>query len=165
MKHLEDSRWEQLKGGYKTKYDPRPALAKLEKHQDVDSAWAELWNELHHQGDVGEASYAAVPELVRIHKQHGSVYWNVYGLTAVIELARANPSNPELPDWLAASYFDAIRELAVIGAAEIFGTEDPDTARAILGVIAIERSLRKHAEILVEYSESELEQIEITWQS
>ncbi|HEV2277951.1 MAG TPA: hypothetical protein VGS02_07235 [Acidobacteriaceae bacterium] len=165
MKDPEDSRWEQLKGGYKMKYDPRPAIAKLESGQEVDGAWKELWNELHHQGDVGEASYAAVPELVRIHKQLGSVHWNIYALTAVIDLARANPSNPKLPDWLAASYFDAIRELAVSGAAEIFGTEDPDTARAILAVIAIERNLRKHAEILVEYSEPELEQFEITWKS
>jgi hypothetical protein len=31
--------------------------------------WDELCNELHHQGDVGLASYAAIPQLVRISEE------------------------------------------------------------------------------------------------
>jgi hypothetical protein len=33
----------------------------LQSNTDSSKAWDELWNELHHQRDVGEASYAAVP--------------------------------------------------------------------------------------------------------
>ncbi|HEY0686085.1 MAG TPA: hypothetical protein VGD45_27325 [Steroidobacter sp.] len=63
MMSLDDERWRQLKGGYRVTYDPSGALKLLESGVDV---WGELWDELHHQGDVDVASYAAVPHLVRI---------------------------------------------------------------------------------------------------
>jgi len=46
---IEDERWNNLTGGYKTLFDPRPSLRKLENRQDTATAWEEL----HHQGDVG----------------------------------------------------------------------------------------------------------------
>jgi len=54
---LDDNRWNHLTGGYRTKCDPRPLLAQLESEQNKERAWHRLWEELHHQGDVGEASY------------------------------------------------------------------------------------------------------------
>jgi hypothetical protein len=60
----DDPRWRALKGGYREIYDPTPALARLESGVALGEAWEELWNELHHQGDVGEASYTVVPGLV-----------------------------------------------------------------------------------------------------
>ena len=44
-----------------------PAISKLAANLDIASAWDELWNNLHHQGDVVEASYADGPciDLVR----------------------------------------------------------------------------------------------------
>jgi hypothetical protein len=57
-------------------------------------------------------------------------------------------------------YLRAIRELAEIGAVEIFRTEEPETVRAILGVIAIAKGLRIHGRLLVEYSEAELLDVE-----
>ena len=61
MPNLADDRWPQLRGGYRTPFDPRRLLAELQSNIDSSKAWDELWNELHHQRDVGEASYAAVP--------------------------------------------------------------------------------------------------------
>jgi hypothetical protein len=115
MLSLDDSRWDDLSGGYRMKYDPRPSLRKLERHQDTAAAWGELWDELHHQGDVGDASYAAVPELVRIHRNGGAADWNLYAMVAIIELARTEPQNPELPDWLRDDYLRSIQELAQMG--------------------------------------------------
>src|ERR1700694_4323640 len=69
MLSLDDNRWNNLTGGYRVKCDPRPLLARLESDQNKETAWHELWEELHHQGDVGDASYASVPHLVRIHRQ------------------------------------------------------------------------------------------------
>jgi hypothetical protein len=80
MLSYHDQKWKDLKGGYKKPYDPIAALQKLERGEKVDEAWEELWNELHHQGDVGEASYAAVPHLVRIHKDKRNFDWNFYAL-------------------------------------------------------------------------------------
>ena len=53
----DDDRWHKLRGGYKVEYDPRPALKRLISKTEIEAAWHELWEELHHQGDVGEASY------------------------------------------------------------------------------------------------------------
>src|SRR5215469_16999620 len=99
MLSFNDERWNNLTGGYKTLFDPRPALRRLESQQDTAVAWEELWRELHHQGDVGPASYAAIPELVRIHRATNIAHWHLYAMAAIIELARTESQNPEPPDW------------------------------------------------------------------
>ena len=160
MLSLDDNRWNNLTGGYRMKCDPRTLLAELESEQNKETAWRGLWEELHHQGDVGEAYYASVPHLGRIHRTSGVVDWNTYAIVAIIELARGKGNNPEVPKWLEEDYHRAIRELAEIGAAEIWRTDEPETVRAILGVIAIAKGLRTHGKFLVEYSEAELLDIE-----
>jgi hypothetical protein len=142
------------------KCDPRPLLAQLENEQTREKAWHGLWEELHHQGDVGEASYASVPHLVRIHRTSGTVDWNTYAIVAIIELARGKGNNPKVPSWLEEDYHSAIQELAEIGAAEIWRTDEPDAVLSILGIIAIARGLRTHGKFLVMYSEDELLEIE-----
>ena len=79
MLSFDDERWNHLQGGYKTPFDPRPSLRKLESQQDTATAWKELWEELHHQGDVGDALYASIPELVRIHRKGSAADWDLYG--------------------------------------------------------------------------------------
>lgn len=147
-------------GGYRAPFDPRPLFAKLETDQDTAPIWKELWDGLHHQGDVGEASYAAVPHLVRIHRTRGKPEWNPYAMVAIIELARTECTNPELPDWVEEDYFRSIRELAEIGATEFFQADEPDTILAILSILAISKGLRTHGNYLVNYSEEELLGIE-----
>lgn len=160
MLNFDDERWNHLTGGYKTPFDPRPPLRKLESQQGIADAWQELWEELHHQGDVGEASYAAVPELVRIHRSGSVADWNLYAMVAVIELARTESQNPEVPDWLREDYFRSIQELAQMGTKDILSAQESGTKRAILSVIALARGLRTHARFLVVYSEDELLQME-----
>jgi hypothetical protein len=160
MLSFDDERWNHLMGGYKTPFDPRPSLQKLESQQDTATAWEELWEELHHQGDVGDASYAAIPELVRIHRSGSAADWNLYAMVAIIELARTQPHNPELPDWLREDYLRSIQELAHMGVKDISCAEEPEATRAILSVIAIARGLRMHGKFLVAYSEDELSEME-----
>jgi hypothetical protein len=90
---------ELLKGGYGIPYDPRPALEKLSSSRD--EAIAELWENLYHQGDVGPASYATVPALVRVGE---------LSLVAAIEVARHSESNPDVPDSLVAEYDKALKD-------------------------------------------------------
>src|SRR5215467_8201243 len=124
---FDDERWNHLTGGYKTLFDPRPSLRKLESQQNTAIAWEELWEELHHQGDVGPASYAAVPEFVRIHRTAIVADWNLYAMVAIIELARTESQNPEVPDWLREDYFSSIQELAQMGTEEILKAEESQT--------------------------------------
>jgi hypothetical protein len=44
--------------------------------------------------------------------------------------------------------------------ADIWRTVEPETVRAILGVIAIAKGLRTHGKFLIEYSEDEMLDIE-----
>lgn len=155
MLSLDDKRWTEMNGGRRAPFDPRPLLRKLEAGQHDRQTWDELWDGLHHQGDVGEASYAAVPHVVRAYRQRGEADWNTFALIAIIELARLNVGNPELPGWLADDYLRAIRELAEIGAHQLSDTTDSDVIRSILAVVAITSGLREHGRILVNYSDEE----------
>jgi len=160
MLSFDDDRWSHLTGGYRTSFDARPSLQKLDRQQDAATAWQELWEGLHHQGDVGDASYAAIPELVRIHRKGSSADWNLYAIVAIIELARTESQNPDVPDWLREDYFRSIQELAEMGTKDILSADESETKRAILSVIAIARGLRTHGKFLVAYSENELSEME-----
>ena len=155
----EDARWSNMTGGYKMPFDPRPLLKRLETDSDTTEVWHELWDELHHQGDIGEASFAAVPFLVRSYRNRGVLDWNTYAIVAIIELARKEGNNPDVPQWIENDYFQAIRELAEIGAAEVLQAETAEDVRAILSIIAIEKGLRIHGELLLKYADDELRDI------
>ena len=141
-------------------FDPRPLIKRLETEVDTSQVWRELWDELHHQGDVGEASYAAVPLLVESYRKRRGPEWSTYVLVAIIELAREEGNNPEVPEWIADDYFRAIPSLAEIGISELPSTEDTYKIRAILSVIAISKGLRTHGKFLLNYSDEELMEIE-----
>jgi hypothetical protein len=160
MLSLDDKRWESLAGGYRTRFDPRPLLSKLEANEDTKTAWHQLWEGLHHQGDVGEASYAAVPHLTRIYRKRGVIDWNTYAIVAAIELARDERKNPEIPQWLREDYLRAIRELAEVGAHEVLQTKGPEEIRAILSILAIFAGARTQAKFLINYSADELLEME-----
>lgn len=160
MLRFEDKRWRQLTGGYRTQFDPRAALSKLESNNQSEDAWNELWEELHHQGDVGEASYAAVPHIVRIYRQRRMDRWRTFGLVSVIELARGRGTNPEVPNWLTQDYFQAIKDLADIGSVEVMSENDADAVRAMLSIIAAAKGARTHARFLFEYSDEEMVDLE-----
>lgn len=163
MLSFDDSRWSELKGGYNIPFDPRPLLNQLENESDIGPVWSELWNELHHQGDVGEASFAAVPHIVRMYCSRGALDWNAYGIVATVELARNEAENPDVPEWLKDEYFRAIGELAEKGISELSNAPDSDSCRAILSVIALQKGLRNHARLLADFSDGELQGAELTW--
>ena len=159
MISLDDHRWSRLKGGYRLPYDPRPLLAKLEAGEETEAVWHELWGELHHQGDVGDASYACVPHRVRIYRQPGITDWNSYAIVATIGLAR-KAENPKLPAWLEQDYFEAIRDLAEIGVEEL-----PKNARSLCSsripcIVALQKGARTYPRFLLEYSQEELLDLE-----
>lgn len=160
MISFEDARWSHLTGGYKTLFDPRPLLNRLETERDTTKIWRELWEELHHQGDVGEASFAAIPFIVKNYRERGVFDRNTYAIVAIIELARKEGKNPDVPRWIADDYFQAIGILAEIGTREVLQARSTDDVRAIISVIAIKKGLRLHGKFLVNYSEDELLNIE-----
>lgn len=119
-----------------------------------------FWEELHHQGNIGEASSAAVPFLVTSYQERGALDWNTYAIVAIIELARKDGKNPDVPQWISGDYSQAIGQLAEIGTTEVLKAETAEDVRAILSIIAIIRGLRIHGKLLMNYSEDELVDIE-----
>ena len=134
MLDLDDPRWKQLKGGYRLPVD----VALLKALEAGQNSWKDLWGDLHHQGDVDEGSYAAVPHLVRIARAMPARDWNFYGLVSTIEVERHRRTNPKLPSWLAASYEAAWRDLEALGLADLPRTNDPQTVQTILAALCPE---------------------------
>jgi hypothetical protein len=93
MLGMEDQRWNTLLGRRRTRYDPRPALAKLQSGT-TDGI---VWDEFHQKGDGGEASYAFAPHLGRICRERPTADWSVDAIIAISELAPKRGNNPDVP--------------------------------------------------------------------
>lgn len=165
MLKLDDSRWNGLEGGMRIPYDPRPALARLESGSDPKPVWEELWANLQHRGDVGQASYATVPHLVRIVAAREFEDWNLFALASTIELERLSLGNPSLPDWLAGSYERAWEQLFEMARNALSGADDSVTFRCLLATIAIAKGDHRRGRILLDFDDDELDTILGEYQS
>ena len=160
MLSLDDPRWELLKAGYRRPVDLRPLIRRLESGENRESTWQDIWQELYHQGDVGEGSFVAIPHLVRIHRKRSVVDWNTYAIAATVELARAADGNPDVPTWARDAYEGALRELGQVALEELPRAGDPATVQSILGLLAIVHGARTYGRILVEFTEDEVLELE-----
>lgn len=148
---LDDPLWPTLEGGYRQPYDVSQPLKALQAGDDV---WHELWEELHHQGDVGVASYAAVPQLVAICSGAAERSVDFYALIALIELERHRRHNPPLPDWLRESYHAAWAQLPRIAAHDLQGDGEPVVLSAVL---ALAKGKLKLGAMLMHMDSSEMD--------
>jgi hypothetical protein len=97
MLALNDPRWQTFKGGYQVPYNasiPLRALEKAASREEEKRILKELWQELHHQGDVNVASYLALPHLIRIANSKKLTNWDIPALVAVIEVQRHTNNEP-----------------------------------------------------------------------
>ncbi|MCC8957055.1 hypothetical protein H8B02_27560 [Bradyrhizobium sp. Pear77] len=161
---LDRPEWLTMHGGYRVPYDPRDALLALESGKNAKAAWDELWSELFHQGDVGEASYAAVPHLVRIYASRERADWNTYAFVAIIEGARLNPGNPRLPAKMRDQYEAAVQSLSRQGVRELEAAVDPTLVASILAVIAIAKGQPTLGRLAVEFAEDERQEMIRFWE-
>ena len=159
MLKFDDPRWEALEGGYGIPYDPRPALARLERDSDLGPVWAELWENLHHEGEVGEASYASVPHIVRIARSRAMQDWNVFALVGTIGLEKGMSGNPGLPTWLVDSYEDAWEQLFELARGGLADAGDTLTLRCLLATIAIAKGDPRRGRLLLDFDDDELDEI------
>ena len=154
---LKDSRWKQLNGARRTPYDASIPLKKLKDRESPAEIWAELWENLCHQGNVGEASYAAVTQVVDI-LQFRPRDWNFYALIAAIELARAEKGNPPVPPWLEEQYQFSLSRVVEFGAKDILTVKDALTLRGILAAIAAAKGALKLSKMMF-LGEDEMDEI------
>ena len=76
----------------------------------MEEIFKELWDNLHHKGHVGLASYLAVPQLVSICITKKSLDHNFIGLCVLIENRRLEEHNPELPIEYQDHYFESLTQ-------------------------------------------------------
>jgi len=151
MLPLDDPRWQSYQSGYRMPYDASIPLKHLLEHGASAELWDELWQKLHHQGDVGTAAYAAVPYLLEYTKRTPHLDWNVFGLISTIELAR--PHNPVVPDELADTYFTAIRAIPEVVGMHPDHDWDSLATQSIISCIALARGQRLLAQIYIQLDE------------
>lgn len=160
--NLDDLIWSEVEGGYRILYNPSTVLKQLEFAKDAETSancFHELWEELHHQGDVGLASYFSVPQLIRICIEKHSLDWNYVGLCVVIENCRRRGNNPKLPSDFDRSYLAALSDFADYLLMNFRNIKDHDTSRLALALFAIvsgQADLGKALELLDEGALAEL---------
>jgi hypothetical protein len=157
MLSLDDPRWRTLPGGYRRRYDAAPALRRLTTDWADSIAWDELWNELHHQGDVDEQSYAALTVLAGLAQRASVRGWNIYALAATIESERHAKRNPPVPAWLAQEYRDAWELLAALALHDLAEATDPYLVRSTLAVVALARGATKLGVLIAGLDDSEVD--------
>lgn len=158
---LDDKLWKELKGGYKVVYDVSVPLRKLERSNDkkeINKIYEELWNELHHQGDVELASYLALPQLVRIAKDKKLFDWNVLAICATIEQQRHQEKNPPLPTQYADYYKDGLIELKKFIVDNLVSVDDEITLRSAFSALAACNGQIKLSRAILEMSEDVLDE-------
>nr|WP_294950221.1 hypothetical protein [uncultured Mucilaginibacter sp.] len=159
---LDDPRWAELEGGYRgVTDDVSKALKRLEvanTANETQEIYQGLWDELHHQGDVGIASYYAVPHMVRIAKMTGFIDWNVLGLVSLIEIQR-HKNNPVIPPALYPNYQNALSELSGLAISVLSENWDLSTTTVALAAIAIAKGQIKLANAIQNFdSEDEIDE-------
>ncbi|RYY35672.1 MAG: hypothetical protein EOP46_09210 [Sphingobacteriaceae bacterium] len=148
---LDNPLWASLEGGYKSIYDASVPLKNLKQAttlQEADAIYQELWDNLHHQGDVGLASYYALPYLVNIAIKNKLVDYNVLGLVSVIEIQR-HQDNPKIPSALFYDYNSALQKLAELAILVIDSDWDLSLTSSALAAIAVAKGQIKLAEAIM----------------
>lgn len=154
---LNDPRWAHYRGGYnRAVLEVVPFLKKLQAGVMSEDDWSILWDDLHHQGDIGEASYAVIPYLVEFARSAQVIAWHVFGFTAVVELQRTENQNPPVPAELELAYHAAIKELPRIGFARIEAW-DGDAFEPFMSCFALSLGYRTHARAYLDMTEIEIE--------
>ncbi len=159
MLQLEDPRWSTLSHAYGVAGDIPKLLRDLTAATEPkdgyrDEPWFSLWSSLCHQGDVYDASYAALPHIVEIGcNTKGPIDFSFFQLPAAIEIARDNGSGPPVPDDLAAAYSEGLARL--IECTMLHGNDpwDQSTLLSAMCAQAVAKGHTKVAEAIMNFDE------------
>ncbi len=138
MMSLADSRWLTLDGAYRAPFDASSSLSGFATGTvSNEQFWYMVWNDLFHQDDVGVASYAAVPQIIRIYEQRGGFDYNLFTFAAGVERVRHFDDNPDLPPWLEAEYQAGLQAIIRYGIRHLADDWDAATLKSFLMLVAV----------------------------
>ena len=107
MIELDDPRWPELSHAYGSAADLPELLRQLARATGPkigyqSEPWFTLWSSLCHQGDVYDASYAALPHIVEIAvSAKEPIDFSFLQLPAAIEIARNSGNGPPVTECVA----------------------------------------------------------------
>lgn len=152
---LEDPRWNELSHAYGSAADIPALLRQLAgvkglKTRYDSEPWFTLWSSLCHQGDVYDASYAAVPHIVEIAcSAKGPIDFSFFQLPAAIEIALCNGKGPAVPADLTDAYRGAVSNLAECVALHRHDEWDEATLLSAMAAIAVSKGHHRVAEAVM----------------
>jgi hypothetical protein len=138
MLDLYAEEWRTLDGGYRQAFDASKLLRVLagaaEPPQEV---WESVWNNLYHQHDVGIASYAVMPWLLRIYREKHWLDFDLPSYAFAIEQARSMEGNPRVPDWLVREYDESVEGIFNYCFENRLECDDPNFKKALVLLAAV----------------------------
>jgi len=151
MLPLDDPRWQTFTGGYRVPYDASAPLRRLFEQGASPELLDELCQELEHQGDVGPASFAAVPWLLEYARRQPKLDWQAFALIAVVELERTHYCrNRPMPGELADGYYAALARLPEVEGGHEQKKWSPILMQHIAACVALARGQRLLARAYLE---------------
>jgi hypothetical protein len=166
MLPLDSPRWSELSHAYGQASNIPDLLHQVEKHLADDWFDAEsskpgkiLWDSLCHQGDIYNATYAAVPHIINaMQKSPAKAHWTIYCMLASIEIARAKSRGPEIPTDLEADYLASLKEIPTLVASS---ADDWDQwfCGSALAAIAASKGFIPLAEVMFELDDEKIENL------
>lgn len=151
--------WQKVNGAYGVPYDVSIPLSKLKdsnRDDDLDALWNEMWDELHHQGQVGIASYLALPQIVQIGIDKEYIDFNLLAICCVIEQQRHAKGNPDLPDEYVEYYYEGLEQLKKLALIYLSRDTDDSTHIAALSALATCSGRLKLGKVLLQLEDPEL---------
>jgi hypothetical protein len=165
MLPLDSPRWHELWHA-RGDGDDIPALLRqleaqrsLPPSQTEEDLWDLLWDRLEHQFTVYDASYAAVPHLMRIAGlSNKNPHYSFFLLPAAIEIRRAMGYGRPLPDDLANAYHHAIQQLPHLASQFVDAPWDEALTRSIATAVTVAKGHILLADIVMDLRPETIEE-------
>jgi len=126
---------EHLTDGYNNEYEIQDILNRFATGIEDKQCWEEVWDDLHHQGDIGTASYATLIELVDIYKARERTF-EIFSFASVIEECRNIAPNPQPPNFLNDRYQACREQLKLLAFEDITTKTSVPLLHSILSFLA-----------------------------
>jgi hypothetical protein len=135
------------------------ALRPFPPSQAEEELWDLLWDRLEHQFTVFDASYAAVPHLIRITAlSNDAPHYNFFLLPAAIEISRGLGYGRPLPDDLTTAYHHAIQQLPHLASQFASVPWDENLTRSIATAVAVAKGHILLADIIMDLRPESVEE-------
>jgi hypothetical protein len=154
-------------GKYSDAYGPATILGAI-LTDEIDTILSnddphDLWGRLCHQGQIYDASYVAVPFLLRIQLMSTKPSWNVIALIAAIHIAHVDGCKPFVPSPVLDEYLQAVESLPRTLARFLIIGIDELSCRAALAACAAASENTLLAKVLLDLTPELARKFEREW--